>query len=62
MKGLRVIRSKWPINFISLTELSLFKYYLKQATPRSTLSLAKARRRRRARLCRLPKQEGGEYP
>ena len=45
MKGLKVIRSKWPINFISLTELS----YLKQATPRSTLSLAKARRRRRRR-------------
>lgn len=25
MKGLKAIRSKWPINFISLTELSYFK-------------------------------------
>ena len=25
MKGLKVIRSKWPINFISHTELSYFK-------------------------------------
>ena len=25
MKGLKAIRSKWPINFISLTELSYLK-------------------------------------
>ena len=32
MKGLKVIRSKRPINFISLTELSHLKYELSQAS------------------------------
>ena len=32
MKGLRIIRSKWPINFISLTEFLYLKYELSQAS------------------------------
>ena len=54
MKRLKVIRPKGPINFISLTEFSYFKYEIISS------------KRRRTRLCRLPKQEGvaegGEYP